>query len=63
MTLDLTDGHKRAIVHMYSTGTSIPDLAKWYRVDQATIREVLMPHVRLAEEPRRGGAERRTTAG
>jgi hypothetical protein len=50
----LTDGHKRAIVQMYATGASVPDLAKWYRVDQATIREVLRPHIKFGVEPGRG---------
>ena len=43
----LTEGHKKAIVGMYAHGTSVADLAKWYRVSQAEIREVLRPHVRL----------------
>ncbi len=45
--MELTEGHKRAILAMYADGTSVRDLAAWYRVDQATIRAVLEPHVKL----------------
>jgi len=43
----LTEGHKKAIVGMYAHGTSVADLARWYKVSQAEIREVLRPYVRL----------------
>jgi hypothetical protein len=45
--LELTEGQKRAILDMFADGTSVRDLATWYRVDQATIRAVLEPHVKL----------------
>jgi Mor family transcriptional regulator len=44
----LNEGHKKAIVQMYANGTRIPDLASWYKVSQAVIREVLKPHIRFA---------------
>ncbi len=47
--LELTEGHKRAIVSMFASGTSIRQLAEWYRVSQDEIREVLKPHVRLVK--------------
>ena len=50
--MELTDGHKSAIVQMYAHGTSIKDLAAWYNVDRDTIREVLRPHVKFEWDPR-----------
>lgn len=47
--MELTDGHKRAIVAMFASGTSVRELAEWYRVSQDEIREVLKPHVRLVK--------------
>jgi hypothetical protein len=46
----LTEGEKKAIVGMFAHGTGVRDLAEWYEVDQATIREVLKPHVKFAIE-------------
>lgn len=43
----LNEGHKKAIVQMYANGARIPDLASWYKVSQAVIREVLKPHIRF----------------
>ena len=48
-TFTLSEGHKKAIVGMYAHGASIPDLAKWYKVSQKEIREILRPHVRLQD--------------
>ncbi len=47
MSSRLNEGQKRAIVQMFATGTSVRDLAEWYQVTQAEIREVLRPHVKL----------------
>lgn len=52
--MQLTEGHKKAIIQMFAHGTSIKDLATWYKTDADTIREVLRPHVRLGVEPGRG---------
>ena len=43
----LSEGEKKAIVQMFAHGSSIPDLANWYKVSQADIREVLRPHVQF----------------
>jgi hypothetical protein len=51
--MELTEGHKAAILEMFANGVSIRDLAQWYRVDQETIREVLRPHVKIRWEPER----------
>jgi len=57
----LNDGHKKAIVQMFAHGTSIRDLAQWYKVDQDTIRAILRQHVSLAVEPgRERWADQRT---
>lgn len=48
----LSDGEKRAIVQMFAHGSSIPDLASWYKVTQADIREVLKPHVQFVNQGR-----------
>jgi len=45
MSGQLTEGHKAAIVQMFSSGTSIAELAKWYRVPRAEVREILKPHI------------------
>jgi uncharacterized protein (DUF433 family) len=51
--LELTEEHKRAIVHMFANGARVSDLAEWYKVDRETIREVLRPHVQMTQEVRR----------
>ena len=51
--VELTEEHKRAIVHMFANGASVSDLAEWYKVDRETIREVLRPHVQMTQEVRR----------
>ena len=48
----LSDGEKRAIVQMFAHGSSIPELASWYKVTQADIREVLKPHVQFVNQGR-----------
>jgi hypothetical protein len=52
--LNLNEGHKKAIVQMFAHGTSIRELAEWYKVDQGTIRELLRPHIKFAVETGRG---------
>ena len=46
----LSDGHKKAIVQMYAAGSSIQDLATWYRVTSAEVREVLNERIQFAED-------------
>jgi hypothetical protein len=59
--LELTEGHKRAILDLFADGTSVRDLAQWYGVDQATIRDVLLPYVKLVPaDPRARVVERPT---
>ena len=43
----LSEGHIRAIVGMFAHGTSIPQLASYYKVSQAEIRKVLRPYVTM----------------
>jgi Mor family transcriptional regulator len=52
--VELNEGHKRAIVQMFAHGARIADLAKWYKTDPETIREVLRPHVKMGVETARG---------
>jgi hypothetical protein len=44
--VEVEEGHRKAIVQMFANGSSIPDLAKWYKLSQAEIREVLRPYVK-----------------
>jgi hypothetical protein len=41
----------------------VRDLAEWYKVDQATIRDVLQPHVRLVKDGERERERKRGSAG
>lgn len=45
--VELAEGHRKAIVQMFANGSSIPDLAKWYKLSQAEVREVLKPYVKF----------------
>lgn len=51
--MTLTEGHKKAIVQMYANGSSIRELARWYKVTPAEIREILRPHVKMTRDERR----------